>query len=74
MLPYIEELKIKDCNHIRRINISSRSIRKIQLIDNEQLEELQVDAPNVIMIEYTGLSIPHVILPLSQVLGNLELV
>ncbi|XP_027115696.2 F-box/LRR-repeat protein At3g58900-like [Coffea arabica] len=71
VFPHIEELKVSNSNDTHRIKISSQSLRKMELICNEKLEEVQVDAPKIVQFVYVGSSIPRVSIT-SAPLSHLE--
>ncbi|XP_027152313.1 F-box protein At3g59000-like [Coffea eugenioides] len=65
-LPHVEDLKITSCDLLNTVKISSESLKLIQLKFNKKLEELQVDAPNIVRFACMGASIPRVGLLLPQ--------
>nr|XP_027099179.1 F-box protein At3g59000-like [Coffea arabica] len=73
-LPHVEDLKITSCDLLNTVKISSESLKLIQLKFNKKLEELQVDAPNIVRFACMGASIPRVGLLLPQVIGNREFI
>ncbi|CAI9118102.1 OLC1v1019620C1 [Oldenlandia corymbosa var. corymbosa] len=50
--PQLEALSIQVYRHLRAINISSRSLKKILLISNCKLLVAQFDVPNIAIFEY----------------------
>ncbi|KAL3507588.1 hypothetical protein ACH5RR_032970 [Cinchona calisaya] len=58
--PRLVMLNIKLCPHLRRIGISSHSIKRIYLERNKRLEEVQIDVPNINVFEYRGNNIPPI--------------
>lgn len=58
--PHLEHLKLHLCRRLERIRISSESLREMDLkIRNEDvIEELYIDAPNMTRFEYNGCSLP----------------
>ncbi|KAL3507589.1 hypothetical protein ACH5RR_032971 [Cinchona calisaya] len=57
--PRLVKLNITDCRDLKRIGISSHSIKCIHLEWNEGLKEGQIDVPSINVFKYRGNNIPR---------------
>lgn len=50
--PNLEDLIVRYCRELESIKISSQSLKRIQLMDNNRLVEAQFDVPKIVSFEY----------------------
>ncbi|XP_060205842.1 uncharacterized protein LOC132633439 [Lycium barbarum] len=52
--PLLEKLFLLECQTLHRITILSDKLKKLSLVRCHKLKEANIDAPNLLSIEYTG--------------------
>ncbi|CAI9103320.1 OLC1v1001783C1 [Oldenlandia corymbosa var. corymbosa] len=54
IFPHLEDLSIMSCNRLKRLKVSSSSLRILKLSYNIELEEAQLAVPSLVLFEYNG--------------------
>ncbi|KAL6491724.1 hypothetical protein OROGR_034089 [Orobanche gracilis] len=63
MCPLLEKLVLQECNSLDRLTILSERLKRLALIQCLEVQEINVDAPNLYSFEYSGL---RMLMPFSS--------
>ncbi|KAL6563283.1 hypothetical protein OROHE_005870 [Orobanche hederae] len=63
MCPLLEKLVLQECNSLGRLAILSDRLKRLVLIQCVEVQEINVDAPNLYSFEYSGL---RMLMPFSS--------
>ncbi|KAL6537498.1 hypothetical protein OROMI_026032 [Orobanche minor] len=63
MCPLLEKLVLQECNSLGRLAILSERLKRLALIRCVEVQEINVDAPNLYSFEYSGL---RMLMPFSS--------
>ncbi|KAI3766489.1 hypothetical protein L2E82_16552 [Cichorium intybus] len=66
--PNLEKLALRECDYLERITILSIKLKELSVIRCKKIEEANVDAPNLGVLEYFGERMPFY----SMNIGNLH--
>ncbi|XP_009782508.1 F-box/LRR-repeat protein At3g03360-like [Nicotiana sylvestris] len=64
--PLLENLFLLECHALRRMTILSDKLKKLSVVRCSKLKEANIDAPNLLSFEYTGIELPFSSMNASQ--------
>uniref|UniRef100_A0A2P2LVS2 Uncharacterized protein n=1 Tax=Rhizophora mucronata TaxID=61149 RepID=A0A2P2LVS2_RHIMU len=59
MFSLLEHLVVHHCAYLGKVNISSKQLKSLTLLYNTQLEDVEIDTPNLLQFSYRSCKVPQ---------------